>query len=268
VRTIDPLTRMLLVAFIASAAPAEAQTPKDDARSRLLAAKTALYDSNFRNDARGLRDAIGRSVEIARDHTVRPLALYYATWGEWVLSHSQMQAGDMTAAAASLNRGEEHARAALALRPDDPEFIVMLADVLIWRAMAEPARMGDLAPEIRTLRTRALELAPNNPRAIIMDAGLVFNNPPERGGSREQGLARWERALQLFDREAEQPVTDELRPDWGRVLAYGWAADLYLAMRPRQLDRARIAAAKALQLRPDFWYVNEVVMPRLGPPDE
>jgi len=34
-------------------------------------------------------------------------------------------------------------------------------------------------------------------------------------------------------------------------------------MRPRQVDAARAAASKALQLRPDFWYVKEVVLPRL-----
>jgi hypothetical protein len=50
---------------------------------------------------------------------------------------------------------------------------------------------------------------------------------------------------------------------WGRALAYAWAADLYLAMCPRQIEEARASARKALQLQPNFWYVNEVVMPRL-----
>ena len=249
--------------IVAIAAAVHAQGPTRDARSELIAAKAALYDSNFRNDAAGLRVAIDRALEATTNEAVRSMALYYAAWGEWTLSHSLMQAGDLEGAVAALAHSEEHARAGLARRPDDPEFIVMLADTMIWRLVAEPARFAEKAPEIRALRDRALQLDPENPRANIMDAGLIFNNPPERGGSREKGLARWQQAIVLFERDGARPAGDELRPDWGRALSHAWVCDLYLAMRPRQLAAARAAANKALQLRPDFWYVKEVVLPRL-----
>ncbi len=238
------------------------QAQTGDARRQLVAAKAALYDSNFRNDQAGVRAAVARALETEGEPPVRPMALYYAAWGQWVLSHSQLQAGDLAGAAGSLVAGEKYARAALALRPDDPEFIVMLADTLIWRVVADPRLVIEIGAEVRQLRTRALALAPDNPRAVMMDAGLVFNAPPERGGSREKGLAEWQRAIDLFEHEAASPA-DDLRPDWGLALSYGWVCDLYLAMRPRQVEAARAAAKKALTLRPDFWYVREVVMPRL-----
>ena len=249
--------------IVAMAAAIAAQGPAPDARDQLVAAKTALYDSNFRNDAAGLRTAVDQAVAATKDEPVRSMALYYAAWGEWTIAHSRLQTGDLQGAVAALTRSEEYARVGLARRPDDAEFVVMLADALIWRLVAEPQRSAESAAEIRALRSKALDLAPENPRAIIMDAGLLFNNPPERGGSREKGLARWQQAIALFEHEATQPAGDALRPDWGLALSYAWVCDLYLGMRPHQIEEARAAARKALQLRPDFWYVNEVVMPRL-----
>jgi hypothetical protein len=169
----------LLVA--AMAVSIEAQRPRPDARGQLLAAKAALYDSNFRNDAAGLRTAIDQALEARTDEPLRAMALYYAAWGEWTLSHSGMQAGDLAGAVAALTRSEEHARVGLTLRPDDPEFVVMLGDTLIWRVVAEPHRLAESGAEVRALRDKALELAPDNPRAIIMDAGPHHQQPARAG---------------------------------------------------------------------------------------
>jgi tetratricopeptide (TPR) repeat protein len=252
-----------LTMAIAAALVGDAPSQTLDARRQLIAAKTALYDGNFRNDQAGMKAAVAHALDASQHEPLRAMALYYAAWGEWAIAHSQMQAGDLTGASASLGRAEQHARAGLQSRPNDPEFVLMLANALIWRIVAEPTRVAQIGSEVRKLRAKVLELAPDNPRVVIMDAGLIFNNPPERGGSREQGLARWQHALDLFEREATLAADDELRPDWGRALAYAWVADLYLAMRPRQVEEAREAARRALQLSPDFWYVTDVVMPRL-----
>jgi hypothetical protein len=249
--------------IVAMTAATASQPPVADVRSQLVAAKAALYDSNFRNDRQGLHAGIDHAIGISQNESVRPMALYYAAWGEWAASHSYLQAGDLKGAVASLARSEQHARAGLALRPDDPEFMIMLADALIWRIVAEPQGMAARAPEVQVLRARALQVAPDNPRGIIMDAGLLFNTPPERGGGREKGLTRWQHAIDVLEREATLPSGDALRPDWGLALAYAWVCDLYLGMRPRQIEDARVAARKALQLRPDFWSVSEVVMARL-----
>ena len=240
-----------------------AQSADPKARHELVAAKAALYDSNFRNDRNGLRAAIDRAHAAGRHEPVRAMALYYAAWGEWALSHSELQMGDMPSAQTTLVRAERAAREGLALRPDDAEFVVMLADVLIWRLVADPRQFAEVAPEVRALRARALASQPDNPRALIMEAGLIFNTPPERGGDRTKGLALWKRAITLFEQETARPVADPLRPDWGLALSYAWVCDLHLAMRPRQAEEARASARKALELRPDFWYVKDVIAPRL-----
>lgn len=258
------LFRFLIIAtIVAVSGTAHAQPAVPNARQELIAAKSAMYDSNFRNDRDGLRAAVRRAQAAGANEWVRAMAFYYAAWGEWALSHADLQSGDMASAQTTLLRAEKAARAGLALRPDDVEFVVMLADVLIWRLVADSSQFAAIAPEVRTLRGRAFALQPENPRALIMDAGLIFNTPPERGGDRQKGLTMWKRAITLFEQEAVKPAADPLRPDWGLALSYAWICDLHLAMRPRQTDEARASARRALQLRPDFWYVNEVIAPRL-----
>jgi hypothetical protein len=254
---------LIITTIVVCSGTAHAQPAAANARRDLIAAKSAMYDSNFRNDRDGLRAAIRQAQASGADESVRAMAFYYAAWGEWALSHSELQSGDMASAHTTLLRAERAARAGLALRPDDVEFVVMLADVLIWRLVADASQFASIAPEVRRLRVRAFTVQPENPRALIMDAGLVFNTPPERGGDRQKGLAQWQRAITLFEQAAARPDADPLRPDWGLALSYAWICDLHLAMRPRQIDEARASARKALQMRPDFWYVNEVIAPRL-----
>lgn len=230
---------------------------------RLIDARTRAYDANFQNDAAGLRRAVADFVALADDPQVGRMALYYAAWTEWGLAASELQAGDVLAAIRAGDRAVFYARRALERDLNDPEVMTMLINALIVVAVLDKERFMEAAKEIAPLRQRVLERAPANPRVVMMDAGMIFNNPPERGGSRERGLARYLEAIQLLDREAETTPADVTRPAWGRALAYGWVTGLYLAMSPPQVEKAREAAVTALKLRPDFWFVKTQVVPKL-----
>ncbi|HKZ74018.1 MAG TPA: hypothetical protein VJ011_08135 [Steroidobacteraceae bacterium] len=68
--------------------------------------------------------------------------------------------------------------------------------------------------------------------------------------------------MRLFEAEANAKAVDPLAPRWGHALSYGWMANLYLATSPPQKENARSAAETALQMRPDFWYARERMLPR------
>lgn len=230
---------------------------------RLIAARTRAYDANFQNDAAGLRAAIADLEKLTGDGTVGKRALYDAAWTEWSLGMSEMQANRKPEAIAAAERSIAHSRRALEQDARDPEVLAMLVNGLIALAAMGGTWRPEVIKEFLELRRQAVELAPENPRVVMMDAGIIFNAPPEFGGDKDKGIARWQQALELFDREARAAAADPLRPDWGRTLAYGWLCQLYLLMTPPQLENAREAAATALTLRPDFWYVKEQVLPRL-----
>jgi hypothetical protein len=94
----------------------------------------------------------------------------------------------------------------------------------------------------------------------MMDAGLIFWAPAERGGGKEKGIARWLEAIRLLETER---VEDPLLPDWGNGLAQGWASNLYLQFDPPQTAAAKKLADRALELHPEFWWVKTQVVPKL-----
>ena len=76
---VNVLSQFLIVpAILLLIAAAHPQNAAPNARQELVAAKSAMYDSNFRNDRDGLRAAIRRAEAASADHSVRALALYYA----------------------------------------------------------------------------------------------------------------------------------------------------------------------------------------------
>ena len=236
-----------------------AQTP----RAAMVEAREMAYNANARNDTDGMKRALAAFERVSADDPSSALAAYYASWTAWSLAGSHFQARDMDAAKAAIAAAVGHARRGLALRPGDAEFQTMAANAMIGQAVIDSARFQALVPEIAAARKKALELGPRNPRAVMMEAGMIFNIPPERGGSQEKGIARFIEALAFFDEEAAAPAADDLEPRWGRDLAHGWLAGMYLRLTPPALDKARAEVDKALFLRPDFWFVREVLVPQL-----
>jgi hypothetical protein len=247
----------VLCAALGQAAQAQAAKP----REQLLAAKKSAYDANFRNDQVGLRAAIEKLDTLTNDHALGGLALYYSGWTKWSLAASQLQAGQKDDAIVSLGHSVDDLRRAVAMAPDNAEFQCQLTWSLISLAVTDGTKFQELRAEISKSRKRSLELAPANPRVVMMDAGMIFNTPPQFGGSQEKGIERWLEAIRLF--EAEK-TGDKLQPDWGRELAYGWLANLYLQMTPPRTAEAKEMANRALALRPDFWYVKTQILPKVS----
>jgi hypothetical protein len=252
-------TLLIVIALLLPATIAEAATP----RAILMAARDLAYDANYRNDQDGLRSAIATLESLAptaEDGYVQ----YYLSWSYWALSASQVQAKDTDGALQSGTKAVEHARRAVAVNSRDADFQTALANALVVvGVLGHRITDKEFMAEFMAVRRTALELGPNNPRVVLMDAGVIYNTPAEAGGSHERGLARVQEALRLFDAECDAKAVDPLAPRWGGALANGWIATMYLAQTPPQKENARSAAETALRMRPDFWYVREQLMPQL-----
>jgi hypothetical protein len=254
-----PLCAGLLMALVFLEGAATAV----DSKGTLIAVRTRAYDANFHNDQAGLKAALAELKPLQAGAQVGALARYYSAWTNWALSASQVQAGETAGAIASAEAAETDIRAALKEK-DDVEFHTMLVNALVVQAVLDNRRFATLLPEMGAERKRALELGPANPRAVLMDAGILFNTPAERGGGQDKGIARWQEALRLLEEESRRPPADPLQPDWGLALAHGWVSNVYLTMTPPRVEDAKRSAARALELRPDFWYVTNVIVPRLA----
>jgi hypothetical protein len=233
-----------------------------DAASALIAARTRAYDANVRNDAAGLAHALAVFERLAATDKTGPWPAYYAAWTAWSLGGSHVQAGNQAAAKASLETAVRYARIAVT-RDAGAECQAMLANALIGLAVTDASQFQALATELAPVRKKALELGPRNPRVVMMHAGMIFNIPPDRGGDQRKGIERWLEAMALFEEEAATAPADDRVPRWGRELAYGWLAGLYLRLSPPDLAKAREAAARGHALRPDFWWLNTQILPKL-----
>ena len=236
-------------------------------RATLIEARNLAYDANYRNDQAGLRSAISTMESLAASlDATSPYVHYYLWFTYWSLAGSQFQAKDFGAALESGTKSLEHARLAVAAREKDPEFQTALVNALIVVGiLGKHIADAPFMAELRAVRLKALELGPTNPRVVWMDAGVIYNSPPESGGSRDRGLVRAEEAIRLLDAESEAETVDPLAPRWGGALFYGWIANMYLTASPAQKEKARAAADTALRMRPDFWWVKEQVLPQLRP---
>jgi hypothetical protein len=230
------------------------------ARHVLLSASAQAFDASIRNDRAALDSAIHRFERLYADPAVGAYAHYYAAWTRWLLSASLVQDQKPDTAMAELDRASRDLAAVVASRTDEADFQVLMAWVLLAKASIRPPLWQELSPEIQHHRQRALALAPDNPRVVMLDGTMVFYAPARAGGGFSKGLARWREALALL--EAER-VGAPILPHWGKTLALGWLANLYLSAAPPDTAAARELATRALAERPDFWFVSSVVLPKI-----
>ncbi len=253
-------TMLAVFMLTASAMVSGQSTP---AVADLLAARERAYTANFRNDPAGLVESVRTFERLASDDSVAPFAHYYAGWAKWCVAASQFAAGDVKGAIESGEQSAADMRLAIAARGDLSDFHTGLANALIVVGSLDQTRFPAIIKELSEARRRALELDPANPRALLMDAGIVFNTPRERGGDQQKGIDRWLEAIHRFEDEQRSPPANALMPDWGLPLAYGWLSQVYLNATPPRVEDARKAAETALTLRPDFWFVRERILPKL-----
>ena len=78
------------------------------------------------------------------------------------------------------------------------------------------------------------------------------------GGSKEKGLQGFQRAAELF---AQEDPVNPIHPVWGHSRTYAW---LGIAYQDRgELELARAAFEKALEINPGFGWVKYVLLPEL-----
>ena len=105
---------------------------------------------------------------------------------------------------------------------------------------------------------RAKKLDPDNPRVVLIEAISKLNTPKMWGGSPDKAMEGFERAALLF---AQEEVADPLLPSWGHNETYAWTGIAY--MEQSQLQKAREAFEKALEVDPDFGWVRYALLPSL-----
>ena len=157
-----------------------------------------------------------------------------------------------------LNAAVEHLKKATEIDPQAAEAYSLLSSVYGWQIGLSPMKSMLLGPRVGKAAQKAKQLAPDNPRVVLSAAISDFNTPKMFGGNKEKGLQGFQRAAELF---AQEEPTDPIQPVWGHREAYAWIG---IAYQDRgELESARAAFEKALEVDSDFGWVKYVLLPEL-----
>jgi len=110
--------------------------------------------------------------------------------------------------------------------------------------------------------------APDNPRVLLADGISLLNKPSMWGGDEELGLKRLQEAVRQFEQratstsETTSPSSNSLEPTWGHAEAYAWIGIAHA--KADRHDEARTAFQQALSERPEYAWVEKVLMPKLA----
>lgn len=152
----------------------------------------------------------------------------------------------------------EHLKKATEIDPQAAEAYALLSSVYGLQVGLSPMKSMFIGPKVGKAVQKAKQIAPDNPRVVLSAALNDFNTPEMFGGSKEKGLQGFQRAVELF---AQQEPTDSIQPVWGHREAYAWLGIAYQDL--GELESARAAFEKALEIDPDFGWVKDGLLPKL-----
>jgi tetratricopeptide (TPR) repeat protein len=254
IRTLAPL---LLLAGLAHARPAASQGD-----SLVLRGKHLLREGMNTGSVERVLEARSHFERAAAERPLADLAEYHVALADFRLIALYGNARD------DRRKALEHADAAIRAleslvrrRPDFAEAHALLGSAYGQKVGLRPVLGMTLGPRSGRALSRARELAPDNPRVVLLDAIGAYNTPRMFGGSRERAREGFARAIRLF---AAEKATDPLQPDWGSDEAYAWLGIAHRA--EGRTDQARSAFEAALRLNPQNGWVRHQLLPSLDAP--
>ncbi len=190
-----------------------------------------------------------------------------SAWGHYYIALADYRIADYLLAAGEENKGaaSEHLKAAVEclqkateIDPQAAEAYALLSSAYGRQIGLNPIKGMVLGRRAEKALKRAVQLAPDNPRVVLVAAIRDFNTPEMFGGSKEKGLQGFQRAAELFAQEG--PIAP-IHPAWGHSRTYAWLGLVY--QERGELAQAQVAFAKALAINPDFSWVKNVLLPEL-----
>lgn len=134
---------------------------------------------------------------------------------------------------------------ALEAQKDFPDALALQSACLGLLAEVSSLRVPFAAPRSASRLRKALELAPRNPRVLLLDAINDYEHP--KAADSERSCEKFKATAAVF--ETERANMDQV-PGWGAAEAYTWLGRCYLYA--SDAVSARDALERALLIAPEF----------------
>ena len=242
-----------LVCIISVAYPTFAQS----AGSLIISGRQMLQAGENANDLDAMYAARATFERTLADTSLSAWGHYYIALADYRIA-GLLSEESKDQASEHLKVAVEHLKKATEIDPQAAEAYALLSSAYGLQIGLSPMKTMLLGPKSGKAIQKAKQLAPDNPRVVLNAAISDFNTPEMFGGSKEKGLQGFQRAAELF---AQEEPTDPIQPVWGHREAYAWLGIAYQGQ--GELELARTAFEKALEIDPDFGWVKYALLPGL-----
>ncbi len=206
------------------------------------------FDKKLLMEARSLFE---RAVSIKPKSAI---ALYHLAYSEYCLSIYAFNFEDKLFSK-FIDVAIEHAEMAMELDRKWSEPIALLASLYGLKIAKNWLYGPFLGPKSSNLIELAIALDSANPRAWLVRGISKFNTPSAFGGSLDEAIESFKKAIDLFEQSNE--ATNSLKPDWGYIDALVWLGKCY--EKKEQFEKAKELYEKALGVEPKFeWAKKEL----------
>ena len=216
--------------------------------------RRGLEEAQIAGDA----DALGQMTTLSRRAvTAFPedaLLHHYAGYALYRLAGRTMET-DTDASHALLEEAESFLERSVEIEPMADSY-ALLASVIGMR-IDGPVSAMSLGMRSGAAMSRAKEVGPDNPRVRLLEGISAFHTPGMFGGGHEAALEHFLAAIELFAEDAPQ----SLLPAWGHAETYAWLGQTHAAL--GQVEEARTAYERALEMEPGYVWVREGLLPAL-----
>ena len=254
-RTLLTITSLLLFLCTVRTAPTRAQS----ADSVMHRGQQLLERGVTTGNEAPLQQARALFKRIAAASDQPTWAHYYAGLANYRIA-SRFLDRNADRADTHLDDALNHLQRAVDIQSDLAEAHALLGTVYGLKARGGMLSGMRFGPKADGAMERALSLAPDNPRVILLNAVSLLNKPSQWGGDRKKAVSELERAIQQF--EARPTAQESLQPRWGHADAYAWLGIAH--MKAEETTAAREAFEQALAVRPGYAWVESALLPQLA----
>ena len=198
-------------ATVEASAPAASATGSDEKYVKIMEENIRKVENA--KEVQEFLDIASTFERIANVEKDKWLPYYYASYG---YTQAAFLSKDLNKIDEYADQGAAHLAKADAISPDNAEIKIISALDLLSRIRVDfmqrglPNAMGSMK-----ILKKAIKLDPENPRAYAVLASVMFNMPPQIGGSKEKGCQLNQQAYELIEKERAEASGPNIEPRWG-----------------------------------------------------
>ncbi len=221
-------------------------------------AKKIIYQGDIHFDEGLYLKGRGLFERVLSSEPENFLAKYYLAYTDYKLSIYFMSKKEQIQFDRFVKSGIETCKELLSKNNEDAETKALLGGIYGIQIANEPNLGQVIGPQSNALLFEAVELAPDNPRVLVLAGINKLNTPEFFGGSKTKALEYFKKAVNLFENSG---AVNSDGIEWGHLYALGWLGKTFLKM--KDYDSAYRTFNKALSIEPEYSWIKYNLLPKV-----